>query len=261
MIKEYEKLTFNIAGITFENREKNLIKLLNQYAKEGYFEKYGGYTNKEIKEDCMEVFEYEDFSTNDIQIKKVIVKDKPAYEVYLKDYNGNFIMIGYIPKNMINNYTNLFNKYTLASAVATIVGGKYKEVDEDEYGKEKVVIQDYLNIGVQIELAFKLNEPVYSCNECNKVITKEIHINNNGLCEECSKQKLEKLENDIKERKEKNRLNNIIALKIFKYSMPIIIFLTLLLCIVFPPLLLLVIGLIILEKYIIKKIKELENKK
>lgn len=54
--------------------------------------------------------------------------------------------------------------------------------------------------------------------------------------------------------------NNIIALKIFKYTIPIIIFLILLLCVVFPPIILVVIILILLEKYTINSIKQMEIK-
>ena len=72
----------------------------------------------------MEVFEYEDFSTTDVQITETIVDDKPAYEIHLMDYDGNYVMVGYIPKKVIKEYTAMIQKYNLTSASASIVGGR-----------------------------------------------------------------------------------------------------------------------------------------
>lgn len=195
MIEQYKKITFNVAGISFENRDRKLIKALNQYAKEGYFEKYGGFTAKEIREGGFDAFEYENFSSSDVKIVETLYENKTAYEVYLKDLNNSWIMVGYIPKNDIAEYESLLAIGDFTTGYATIVGGRFKTCDYDDYGEEKIVTKDHLSIGVQVTISFLLHNPVYTCNKCHNEITEEIHKSNNGLCEEClvKTQKEEKL--------------------------------------------------------------------
>ena len=97
----YDTLKFNVAGVTFKNEQEKDIqgeikKILLEYERNDCFEKYGGYTNSEIKELKIEVSEFED-ATIEINLKEDIYENKPCIKIYLKRYIDTKISILSLP--------------------------------------------------------------------------------------------------------------------------------------------------------------------
>lgn len=156
--KIFEQIDFNVKGITFKNEEGKDIqdeirKTLLEYERYGSFEKYGGYTNEEIKEFVNEVAEFEDAEI-EIALKEDVYEEKPCIKVYLKKYNNSYYHIGYMPKDLVKKYLKLKKDFKEYKISANLVGGKIKQLEYDVVtDKEKVEIVD-LDYGVEVSLIF-----------------------------------------------------------------------------------------------------------
>ena len=186
----FQNVKFNVAGVTFKNpdgknRQSIIKKILNEYKKEDYYSTYGGYSNKEIKEMNLTVFEYEDFILDDVKIIESCYKNEVAYEIHLMDINDTYHLIGFAPKNIISELKYYLSNYSIEKISATFVGGKYKELDYDNNSdKEIVVIKNELDLGVVINIAFKIND-TYVCNRCKQEISEIEEKINSGICTKC----------------------------------------------------------------------------
>ena len=152
-----DSITFSVAGVTMKNEDNKDVQALirknaRQHLTDIGFKTYGGYTKREIIEDGMEVFEFEDVTLykEDIRFEEEPSNpyDPNAIKVYLTFVEGEEHHFGYVPKNMTAAV-----KETLAKDVrrmnAQVVGGKLKKADYDE-----VVIDDSLSLGVKIEIHY-----------------------------------------------------------------------------------------------------------
>lgn len=155
-------LTFNVAGVTFDNdKGKDIQSLLKRIAraiaKEYNIESYGGYTNKELLEMWVEASEFEDVEFGDyISFVKDPDNefDKNAIKVIVNLDNKEF-HIGHVPKKQNVEIGKLLDSESIISISANFVGGKTKSVDYD-YEKDKdVVIITELTLGVLINLRFE----------------------------------------------------------------------------------------------------------
>lgn len=155
-------LTFNVAGVTFENdKGKNIQALLRRIAraiaKENYIDSYGGYTNKELLEIWGEASEFEDVEFGDcISFVKDPDNefDKNAIKVIVNLDDKEF-HIGHVPKKQNVEIGKLLDSESITSFSANFVGGKTKSVDYDDEKDKDVVIITELTLGVLITLHFK----------------------------------------------------------------------------------------------------------
>lgn len=148
---ESRKLTtsFDVTGITFEDRQSIIKKIVKSAIKDEIINPYGGMTNKEIKESGENVFEVEYFSPDDIRLELTTIDNKNAIEVYIT-YDDKEYMIGYVPKRMIKEVTEFLQKsddYKLTYD-AYFTGGKVKEID---FETENLVTNE-LNYGLNVTL-------------------------------------------------------------------------------------------------------------
>ncbi len=164
-------MNFKVAGITSENEDRKDIQTLidrdlkKQY-KEGLIdEKYEGYTNSEIKEMDLNVPEFSNI-TYDVIVKEDTFNDEKCAKVYIKNYEGNLVHIGYIPKKQLKEYFNekeIYNSNKNKSEItgtAELTGGKYKycELYEEDYvEKERVEIKE-LSYGLNVTLFYNNKE-------------------------------------------------------------------------------------------------------
>lgn len=139
----YEK-TFNVAGISFHNKE--LKKIIKNGIETGNIEKFQGMDRKEKVEYCEYNNGLGEYSEQQINVKlnKTNFDNKPAIEVLADDFYGNKILIGYVPKNEINELLQFIDKKILIWA--NIVGGKIYYFDEDKENDE----YDELELGVNL---------------------------------------------------------------------------------------------------------------
>ncbi len=155
-------MNFNVAGVTFKNEEgkdiqKEIKKTMNEYKKNEYFSEglYNGYTNKEIKENDLNVSEFEGY---DFPAKFVgdEFQGEPCFKVYLKSYDENYIHIGYIPKENLEEAIEWFTKGLNVIGTLKIVGGKYKhcEIVEEDYEEKETIEIEELSYGAEVNLNF-----------------------------------------------------------------------------------------------------------
>ena len=131
-----EVLLFNVAGVTAKNEQnQDIQKLLRQkgklYAKENGYELFGGYKNKEIIEDFLEVSEFEDlfFSQHEISFvpEPTNEYDANAINIFII-YDEVPLHIGYVPKKINVELKTILDNEDLRRIEGRYVGGKIKSL-------------------------------------------------------------------------------------------------------------------------------------
>ena len=154
---------FNVAGVTAKNEQKQDIqKLLRQqgklYAEENDIDLYGGYTNKEIIEDGLEVAEFEDliFYKHEISFvpEPANEYDQNAIKVYIK-YGEFPVHIGYVSKKENVEFKNILDNEDVRRIEARYVGGKIKSTDYDVDKGKDIVVTEELTLGVEFKVYYK----------------------------------------------------------------------------------------------------------
>lgn len=155
-------IAFKVKGVTFKNEEgKNIqteIKnILKEYKSNGYFDNlYGGYTNNDIKEMDLDVSEYEGYS---FQAKLVgeEYEGEDCIKIYFKTYNDNYIHVGYVPKNNLDEISEWITKEGIKTeGRLEVTGGRYKhlEIVEEDYEEKERIVTEELTYGLKITLNF-----------------------------------------------------------------------------------------------------------
>lgn len=192
-----QKMEFKVNGITFENEDgKDIQKLIKKELKELFEnglieEKWEGYTNSEIKEMDLEVWEYSDVDFF-IKIKEDVFEGKKCVKVYIENNDGNYIHIGYIPKKCLKEYEEKSKNAIKISGVGELTGGKLKKcvwIEDDYEEKETVETVDF-NYGMTVELSFSYA----TASENNFKLEKESEKNKQtNLNEEIFNKKVEEI--------------------------------------------------------------------
>lgn len=159
------RIDFKVKGTTFENEEKvniqdGIIKILNEYKRNEYFSKedlYGGWSNKEIKENDLNVSEYEGIHfEGELKIEKFNNND--CVKIYIDTYTGKQFHIGYAPKEKVEEIVENMNNDDIDSyAVAVrVIGGKHKYcvTYEEDYKEKERIETKYLTYGFEVEIVF-----------------------------------------------------------------------------------------------------------
>ena len=145
---------FKVAGISYEDRQETIEKMLKIAFKLGCYEKYNGMTNEEIKNCGDTIYEANNIYFNKLKLVLTKYEDKDAIEVYVDNlYDGNkLLMVGYVPKKDINEVLD-FLKYKEEhprykyKEIVSLTGGKGKRVN---YDNEMETVE--LNYGIDIAL-------------------------------------------------------------------------------------------------------------
>ena len=138
--KLIKEVSFGVAGITSDGKQRMLEEILNKYFKAGLIKKYAGKTNKEIINAGFTVFEANEFSFKDVNLILTKESKKPMIEVQVKDLLTNeFITIGYVPKYYVKDVNEFWtfkeeHSEYIYEAKAMLLGGKGKTID----GKSKI---------------------------------------------------------------------------------------------------------------------------
>ena len=154
--------TFNVAGVTAKNEEKQDIqKLLKQkgklYLKENGIESFGGFKNKEIIEDYLEVSEFEDILLTKQDISFVPEPtnkyDSNAIKLYIK-FDEVPMHIGYVPKEDNIEVKSILENEDIRRIEVRFVGGKIKSVEYDDEKDKDVVVTVELTLGIEVKIHF-----------------------------------------------------------------------------------------------------------
>lgn len=130
-------IDFSVAGTSY--RQAQIKKIVNEYLIEEY--EYEGLTNKEIKEDYFfdKVWQHEPIEVNlTLENEPTNKYNNQAVKVMIGDYH-----VGYIPDVKLKKYYRLLESKGIKHAYGTIRGGKFKWVDTDDYGNDKVRTDSY----------------------------------------------------------------------------------------------------------------------
>lgn len=155
-------MKFNVAGVTYKNEaNKDIQALIRKSAKQHLLDydlkTYGGYTNRQILEDDMEVSEFEDVTLYKEHIRfeedPANPYDPNAIKVYLTFVEGEEHHFGYVPKAKNERVKKILDTKDVQKIHARVIGGKVKQADYDE-----VITDDSSSLGVRIEIHYKAKE-------------------------------------------------------------------------------------------------------
>lgn len=212
----YEKLNFNVKGVTYENEEgkdiqKEIRKIFLEYEKNGCFEKYGGYTNSEIKEMGIEVSEFEDANI-EMKLEEDTYENKPCIKIYIKKYDNTYCHIGYMPKGLVRKYLKLKKFFKNMKMSINLVGGKIKQLGYDYYTDKEKVETVELTYGFEVELILYNDE---------KKFQDQVEKNKHKAIEELNKlkdeqeAKMQKETKDEEEKRKEQKTNARIAIVVY----------------------------------------------
>ena len=149
---------FKVAGVTFENRQKIIKKIVNKNKNTIFHKPYYGMTNKEIIDDGNEIYEINKLSVNSLRLEPTTFKNEDAIEVYITDNEKNEHMVGYVPKHKIKEvqeFLMMYNEHPeyQLNPEAYFTGGKYKVGEFNDDGEEVIKIyENYYGINIKLEL-------------------------------------------------------------------------------------------------------------
>ena len=153
-----KRYTFLVKGTFVKDRQKEIVKLVKELKNAEYFyEAYEGLKPKEIKEDYFgePIYEYGGCSIpkGKIEEENDNPYDKNATKVFISNLNGDYIHIGYVPKELCKEIREMKGKYEYYVATS-LEGGKYKIATDDEYGEEKVKVFNDKEYGIKLCVSF-----------------------------------------------------------------------------------------------------------
>lgn len=144
-IKTEDDFYFKAAGVTFENRQDLLTDIADTLRSQiDTSVLYAGLRNKDIKELESAASELESVWF-DVDLVETTFDGSVAFEI---QNDGD--VLGFIPKDSIQQFIDYRNKFTYLKAKASLTGGKVKKFDIDT---EKVILER-LTYGLLIHCHF-----------------------------------------------------------------------------------------------------------
>lgn len=147
---------FKVTGVSFKDRQKIIKEIVNENKDSIFYKPYYGMSNKEILEDGNDIYEINDLKVNSIRIEPTTFNNEDAIEIYITDNNSKEFLIGYVPKNKIDEVFNFLkiynnNNYRL-EANAYFTGGKYKSVEYNEEQEKDIIVTKENEYGINVNL-------------------------------------------------------------------------------------------------------------
>ncbi len=150
---------FQVAGVTFEDRQKIIKKIVNQTKKASYYTPYDAMTNKDIIEINEKIYELPNLYVDSFRLNPTTFKNEDAIEFYLIDENEKEYLVGYVPKVKIKEVQDFLQiyqehpEYTIKH-FAYFTGGKYKinEIDTMTFKDVVKTYEDTYGINVNLKL-------------------------------------------------------------------------------------------------------------
>lgn len=149
---------FTVKGTHIDEKQKVISNLVKKLKKQSHFiDTYEGLSNRDIIEDYYDERIYEIDREESLPRVDLIKDDDNPYDenaikVIVRDIEGYKYHVGYVPKEKCVTIRGLMDEYKMV-AEAFLEGGKYKEVDYDEFGDEQVKIHSR-EYWVKVEVAF-----------------------------------------------------------------------------------------------------------
>ena len=153
-----KKISFNVAGITFDGKQEVIKKMVKEAISEGIIEAYDGMTNREILDYGYDVYEAEDVKLKNIRLEPTEFEGKDAIEIYIEHLvDEEQIMVGYVPKKQVQEVLSLMEQFNTGDyklkVDALLVGGKCKVIEYDEEKDKDYIVSDEREFGIKVELS------------------------------------------------------------------------------------------------------------
>lgn len=145
--------TIKVVGVTFANHPKNINKIIENGVYYKAFKRYSGYKDKELIKENINIKEFNREELSDVILETYKYESKDAIKVLINDFDDNYLEVGNIPADEVNNLLPyLKNKNNLIIS-AYLTGGNLKNIIHDEY-KNYIEIEK-LNIGISLDIIVK----------------------------------------------------------------------------------------------------------
>ena len=145
--------TIKVVGVTFANHPKNINKIIENGIYYKAFKRYSGYKDKELIKENINIKEFNREELSDVILETYKYESKDAIKVLINDFDDNYLEVGNIPADEVNNLLPyLKNKNNLIIS-AYLTGGNLKNIIHNEY-KNYIEIEK-LNIGISLDIIVK----------------------------------------------------------------------------------------------------------
>lgn len=145
--------TIKVVGVTFDNHPKNINKIIENGIYYKMFKRYSGYKDKELLRENINVKEFNSEELSDVLLETYKYNGEDAIRVLINDFDDNYLEVGNIPKDEVNNLLPFLNNKNNLLVTAYLTGGNLKNIIHNEY-KDYIEIEK-LNIGIALDIIVK----------------------------------------------------------------------------------------------------------
>lgn len=145
--------TVKVVGVTFDNHPKNINKIIENGIYYKMFKRYSGYKDKELLKENINAKEFNSEELSDVLLETYKYNGEDAIRVLINDFDDNYLEVGNIPKDEVNNLLPFLNNKNNLLVTAYLTGGNLKNIIHDEY-KDYIEIEK-LNIGIALDIIVK----------------------------------------------------------------------------------------------------------
>lgn len=155
MTQKIENLNFlyqkriKVVGVTFDNHPKNIQKIIKNglYYKE--LKRYKGLKDKELLKQELSLKEFNREPLCDVLLKPYKYENENAIKVFINDFDDNYLEVGSIPKEEVNNLLPLLTNQNELIMNAYLTGGNLKNILDNTLQTQE------LNIGISLDIIIK----------------------------------------------------------------------------------------------------------
>lgn len=145
--------TIKVVGVTFANHPKNINKIIENGVYYKAFKRYSGYKDKELIKENINIKEFNREELSDVILETYKYESKDAIKVLINDFDDNYLEVGNIPADEVNNLLPYLKDKNNLIISAYLTGGNLKNIIHDEY-KNYIEIEK-LNIGISLDIIIK----------------------------------------------------------------------------------------------------------
>lgn len=145
--------TIKVVGVTFANHPKNINKIIENGIYYKAFKRYSGYKDKELIKENINIKEFNKEELSDVILEAYKYENNDAIKVLINDFDDNYLEVGNIPADEVNNLLPYLNNKKNILINAYLTGGNLKNIIHDEK-KDYIEIEE-LNIGISLDIIVK----------------------------------------------------------------------------------------------------------
>lgn len=145
--------TIKVVGVTFANHPKNINRIIKNGLEYKIFKRFAGYKDKELLKENLNIKEFNKEELSDVLLESYKYNGEDAIRVLINDFDDNYLEVGNIPADEVNNLLPFLNNKKNILINAYLTGGNLKNIIHDEK-KDYIEIEE-LNIGISLDIIIK----------------------------------------------------------------------------------------------------------